>query len=339
MKRKPRRSGGKKLRLAQTSGKIRFRLIAVCIAAFAIVIGSFILKDLINGKEPGRRPIKTVREVKPAAPKPATQNLNRPGAAPAHMPGPSSPVVPLPPSQTRVLKQVTLTQAEIERPKIVFVIDDIGYHLDFEEEIRALGNQVTYAILPRLPYSEHFGLVGGEMGAEVILHQPLETVDGTIPGKGLITSVMPPEQMIEMLHGNLATVPNHIGINNHMGSLGTTNPGVMRTLLAELRKNGMIFLDSRTNSKSIGPEIAAELDMVPLVRDVFLDNQEDKPSVLGQVQQLEPIARQKGYAIGIGHYKKNTLEVIADEIPKLKQKGFAIVTLSKIAVMKERDLL
>lgn len=216
-------------------------------------------------------------------------------------------------------------------PQIVFVIDDIGHRREGEEDLTALRDLVTYAILPNLKYSAYFAKLARKTGAEVILHQPLETVDGTVPGPGLITGRMSAYQITEMLHRNLETVPGALGINNHMGSLGTADPFVMDILLSELKFKGMLFLDSFTTPKSLGSRIASELRMPVLKRDVFLDNIDSKNEIRSEIEKLARAARKKSFAIGIGHYRANTLQVIREEIPRLEEAGFQIASLAILA--------
>ena len=218
-----------------------------------------------------------------------------------------------------------------EKPKLVFVIDDIGYHLEHEKLMASLGDDVVYAILPLLPYSKHFGNLSKKTGADVILHLPLETQDGTIPGRGLITRQMDPARVREMLASNLKSVPNHIGANNHMGSLGTSDPALMRVILGEFKKKKLLFLDSYTSNDSVISSVGREIGMNVLVRDVFLDNVDAKPAIREQIRKLKAAARSKGYAIGIGHYRHNTLSVLKEDIPEMRKEGFEILTLKQMS--------
>lgn len=221
-------------------------------------------------------------------------------------------------------------EPEPEKNKLVFVIDDIGYHLKEEKRMTLLKDKVTYAILPLLPYSKHFGNLGKKNGAEVILHMPLETVDGTIPGRGLITRGMSKSEVLDMINRDLSSVPNHTGSNNHMGSLGTANPELMRIILQDIKERGLFYLDSFTTPDSVVVPIARELGVPVLKRDVFLDNIDAKQAIRDQIKQLKSIARKKGYAIGIGHYRENTLEVLIQDIPAMEREGFEIVSLADI---------
>ncbi|HTL48785.1 MAG TPA: divergent polysaccharide deacetylase family protein [Verrucomicrobiae bacterium] len=218
-----------------------------------------------------------------------------------------------------------------KKPKLVFIIDDIGYHLNYEKELRDLGDDVVYAVLPMLPYSKHFGLLSEKTHAEVILHLPLETVDGTVPGRGLITRQMPESQILEVLRTNLDSVPHHLGANNHMGSLGTSDPALMRVILKEFKKQNLLFLDSYTTPNTVIPAVGKELGMQIMKRDVFLDNVDEKPAIREQIRKLKTISKSRGYAIGIGHYRYNTLTELKEQIPRLKAEGFEIISLRQMS--------
>lgn len=222
-------------------------------------------------------------------------------------------------------------------PKIVFVIDDIGNTSAHVPEIEKLGRDVTYAILPLLPHTAFFDQLSLRTGAEVILHLPLESYKGTIPGPGLITNNMTDDRILEELNRNLNSVPHRIGVNNHMGSKGTSDPRVMDVILSELKDRGMFFLDSGTTRQTAAPVVAQELGMTILRRDEFLDNVDEPSAIRAEVRKLAETARRKGYAVGIGHYRLNTLRVLQEEIPLLKQAGFQIVSLRELLYYKKNS--
>ena len=227
-------------------------------------------------------------------------------------------------------------QRLVRQPKIVFVIDDIGNHDLYKNQLEALGNNVTYAILPLLPYSRYFAELSRKTHAEVILHLPLDTIQDKIPGRGLIVNTMSKQAVLEMLDRDLASVPYHVGVNNHMGSRGTTDREKMTIILTELKRRGLFFLDSYTTKESVVPEVGRSVGLPVLTRGVFLDNVDSRSAIREEVQKLEILAREKGNAIGIGHYRKNTLEVLKTEIPKLKSQGFKIISLKDL-IRFQRD--
>lgn len=225
---------------------------------------------------------------------------------------------------------VVMRSLSESKPKLIFVIDDIGHTLNDRDILRALGRDVTYAILPHLSHSRFFGLLSAETGAEVILHQPFEAKDGTIPGPGLITDRMSAEQALNVLRHSLDNIPNHRGVNNHMGSRGTSNPVLMTPILRELKQRHLFFLDSMTSSKSVGASLSKQIGLPAVKRDIFLDNVDEVHAIQTQVRSMASLARKKGYAIGIGHYHHKTLVVLRDEIQRLKAEGFEIVSLGEL---------
>ena len=216
------------------------------------------------------------------------------------------------------------------KPAIAFVIDDIGHEITYDRIVDKLGYKITYAILPHLRYTRFYAEKSKHTGADVILHLPLESELGIYPGPGLITNTMPPSEILRHVHENLNSVPNHIGANNHMGSLGTSDPRLMQIILPEFKRRGLFFLDSYTSTRSLVVPIAHDLHIPVLRRDVFLDNVEKREPIRKQIQETAEVALKSGFAIAIGHYKKHTLEVIAEEIPKLEKEGFQIVKLSDL---------
>lgn len=214
------------------------------------------------------------------------------------------------------------------KPKIIFVIDDIGEHDKFKNELARLGSKVTYAILPLRDFSLYFSEQGKRAHADMILHLPLETVHtDKFPGQGLITGEMNDDEILSTLRRDLASVPGHVGVNNHMGSKGTSDRRLMTIILRELKREKLFFFDSHTTSKSVAPEICHTIGLPFLKCGLFLDNDNAVVAIQAQLAELRKIARDQGAAVAIGHYRKNTLDILAEEIPHLEKEGFEIISL------------
>jgi polysaccharide deacetylase 2 family uncharacterized protein YibQ len=255
--------------------------------------------------------------------------------APTHR-APRPPAVTTPVTKKQAKPVRTPTRRFSSRPKVAFVIDDIGYHLRDRDRLTALSDKVTYAILPLLPYSRYFGNLSRTTGAEIILHLPLDTLQNKVPGRGLIVDTMSNKDILAMLARDLNSVPNHVGVNNHMGSRGTASREMMTVILKDLKRRGLFFLDSYTTLESVVPSVAREIGLPILARGVFLDNEDSKPAILAQLKRLRQVAREKGNAIAIGHYRTKTLEVLGTEIPAMEDEGFEIINLEEM-LQVQRD--
>ena len=94
-------------------------------------------------------------------------------------------------------------------------------------------------------------------------------------------------------------------------------------------------MDSMTTSQSVGRQIGSMIGLPVLKRDVFLDNDDRPEAIREQVRMLASIARQRGYAIGIGHYHVHTIQVLNEEIPRLEAGGFDMVSLRDILRLRK----
>jgi hypothetical protein len=148
-----------------------------------------------------------------------------------------------------------------------------------------------------------------------------------LPGQGLITGEMTDDQIVRTLKMDLASIPGHVGVNNHMGSKGTADRRLMTPILLELKREKLFFFDSHTTSKSVAPEICHAIKLPFLKCGLFLDDDNAVPAIKAQLVEFRRIARERGTAVAIGHYRKNTLAVLAEEIPQLEKEGFEIISL------------
>ena len=113
-----------------------------------------------------------------------------------------------------------------------------------------------------------------------------------------------------------------MGLNNHQGSKATADKRIMNIVSNVLKRHGKYFVDSRTTSQTVAEDIMRTRGVPTARRHVFLDNDDDINKIREQLYKLVDNAEAKGSAIGIGHAKKLTLQVLRDEIPKLKKNGF-----------------
>ena len=216
--------------------------------------------------------------------------------------------------------------------KIAIIIDDFGYRNDaVSDGFLKLKTKLTYAVIPGHEHSRHMSKKAKMEGFEVIVHMPMGS---NIPSIGeeeyrLISSMtsLEIEQRVEKV---LQHLPEAVGMNNHQGSKATVDLRVMNVLGTVLKQNGKYFLDSRTTKYTQAETVMRSLDVPSGRRDVFLDNDFDEDLIRLQFQELADKARKHGFAVGIGHAKQHTLNVLSREIPKLEKEHFEFVFVSEV---------
>jgi polysaccharide deacetylase 2 family uncharacterized protein YibQ len=211
---------------------------------------------------------------------------------------------------------------------IGIIIDDLGNSLANGGRAARLPGAVACAVLPHTPFARSLADAAHAAGKEVMLHQPMASRDTQEPGPGQLDAGMPALEMRATLDYDLSTVPHVIGVNNHMGSLLTTQPGAMDWLMRELAQRRLFFVDSRTDAGTVAASAARRVGVPVLERTVFLDDDLTPAAVAVQLDRLEHLARRHGYALAIGHPYPVTLAALEHWLPQLAERGIHLIPLT-----------
>jgi polysaccharide deacetylase 2 family uncharacterized protein YibQ len=214
---------------------------------------------------------------------------------------------------------------------VAFVIDDAGNNLRELEPFLRIPFPLTIAVLPGLPYSAEAARRIRAAGKEVILHQPMEALGGQNPGPAAIYSGMSSDEIWAILKNNIAEVGPVVGINNHQGSKITMDKEAMETILNFCGEHGLYFLDSRTTADTVVPVIANQMGIKITQRDTFIDNEQDRDSMLSYIKSGLERARRNGSTVMIGHtWSPQLAPLLAEQFPLLSNQGYTIKTASNL---------
>ncbi len=218
-----------------------------------------------------------------------------------------------------------------QKAKVALIIDDVGHNQSIIRDIAKIPIPLTWAFLPYTPYIKECLAEAKANGFEVMLHLPLEPLDRTRdPGPGVIRRNWTETQIEQQLKRNLEAVPGAIGLNNHMGSLGTQDPHLMACLMRIIKTTKLFFIDSRTSPKSIAEKYAMEYQVPFAKRHVFIDNDADPNLKKAALRELINIALKEGSAIGIAHVKDGNAAVIIEMLPEFSNAGIEFVPVSEL---------
>jgi polysaccharide deacetylase 2 family uncharacterized protein YibQ len=213
------------------------------------------------------------------------------------------------------------------------VLDDCGQRLDLMERAVRSRAPLTFAVIPHLPHSRASAERAFAAGHEVIVHQPMQPESGDEdPGEGALTSGMKPEQVRRILRESFADVPHAVGLNNHMGSRATADPALMAAVASSLKAmdGELFFLDSRTSARTVARSAAASRGVRTAERAVFLDNDLSPAAIRSELDRLLRLAAENGEAVGIGHLKPETLDVLEAVLPSENASEVRFVFLSDL---------
>jgi len=215
---------------------------------------------------------------------------------------------------------------------IALIIDDFGYTFNSTTiDFFNISAELSYSVIPGTRYCSKIIEKIKERNCELLLHLPMEPISNHFQKeKMIILSSMNEYQINNVIQKAFNSVPDAVGMNNHMGSKITENRYLMKIILKRMKKEGLFFVDSRTSVNSVALDVARELHIPSVKRDVFIDNDNNRDTIKNRLWELTEIAKKRGFAVGIGHCSKLTLDVLQTEVPKMQKRGFIFVKVSKV---------
>ncbi len=214
---------------------------------------------------------------------------------------------------------------------MVIVIDDLGANRKSLNTLLELDYPVTMAFWPFAAHTKSGARRAHETGREVLVHYPMQPVGhpGVDAGPGVLLGSMTADRIRGLVEQGIERVPYAVGLNNHMGSAFTQDRSGIGVVVSVLKEKGLFSLDSLTHGRSRFYTEAAELGIPAFRRNVFLDHERDRKSIIRQLKQAERIANLTGKCIAIGHPLPETLQALK-EWQWMRDKSIRLVRLADI---------
>lgn len=213
-----------------------------------------------------------------------------------------------------------------KKPKLAIIIDDMA-NASQVRGLKALNLKLNPSFFP--PDKNHSETPKLALKFDFyMVHLPLAAINYNKPELDTLNPNDNKERIFKKIKQIKKDFKDLRYINNHTGSLFTSNEEAMRKLYEALRAENISFVDSKTIGNSKANKVAKEFDMPYIQRDVFLDNEDDVNYVKKQLESAVKLAQKKGFVIAIGHPKKNTLKAL--EQSKELLKSVDLVYLSEI---------
>ena len=280
------------------------------------------VKEPQTKKEEEKKPESKVKPAPAPAPVPETTTKPSPEPVPKAKPAPAP--------------SFGFEKAK-NKAQLIFVFDDGGQNLEHLKKFLELPFPITVAVLPQITHSQEAAQMVRNSGNELILHQPMQSVNPNInPGPGAITPDMNEEEIKQQLFTNINQIGPIAGMNNHEGSGITADIDKMEIILKAVEQAGIYFLDSRTNVETKVPYVAQGLGYTYYERNIFLDNEKTRANALSEIKKGLALANKNGSVIMIGHiWSADFLPALLKEIyPELVQKGYTFCVVSKSDALK-----
>ena len=215
---------------------------------------------------------------------------------------------------------------------LAIVIDDVGYSEYRGSRAINLPGPLTIAVLPFTPHGQQLALAGHALGQDIIIHQPMEPFPSAHAREehGTLKLNMQGAEFDALLGNALRHIPQRVGMSNHTGSLLTQYREPMQRLMIQLLDLGLFFLDSRTSADTVAMQVALEMGVPAVRRDVFLDHDRSPAAIAAAFDKAVRIARYRGRAVLVGHPYPETLDFLETRLRNLPA-DIRLVTAASLA--------
>jgi len=228
-----------------------------------------------------------------------------------------------------------LTAATATLPKIAIVVGGLGIsETATRNAIDNLAPEVTLSFAPYGRNLQRWIDKAREAGHEVLLELPMEPYDYPANDPGpytLLTSLSAGDNM-ERLTWLMSRFTGYFGITAYQGAKFTSDRTAMEPMLEALESRGIMYVDTGSSPRSVGPELASNLGLAWTKGDFVVDPALTPRSIDAALANLEDQARRNGSIVGFGSGFPITVERIQKWTEDLKDKGLILVPVSATAV-------
>ena len=194
------------------------------------------------------------------------------------------------------------------RAKLVLIIDDVAT-FEHASMVKSIGLKITPSIFPATKTHPDTPNIARTFEFYMI-HLPMQAKHFDSPEIGTLTINESFESMHEKIKKIRRDFPRAKYTNNHTGSRFTSDYDAMDKAYRALIEQGFIFVDSKTIAQTAVARAAKKYNQPYISRDIFLDDDPSAVAVRRELVAAVNLAKKRGYAIAIGHPKKNTIAVI-----------------------------
>jgi len=198
----------------------------------------------------------------------------------------------------------------VGKPKLVIIIDDVS-HARQLKKIQALHMNITPSIFPPSERSMTSHTLAHGL-KHYMIHLPMESGSKQLNKQYKTLKItFSKAEIIARAKELRLLFPTARYVNNHTGSVFTNDYEGMLTLYTALKKEGFMFVDSRTIASTKVPKIAKQFGDAYVARDTFIDNVHNVKMIHQQLRKAVEIAKKNGHAIAIGHPHPVTMKALS----------------------------
>lgn len=228
-------------------------------------------------------------------------------------------------------KPASMNDIGSDQPKIVIILGGMG--LNEKLTRRAIGDlpaDVTFAFAPYGNNLQAQVDKARDEGHEVLLQLPLEPIDfpQTNPGPKTLLADSDPATFQDNLYWLMSRFAGYAGVINYMGGKFLSSPAPVKSLLAELKRRGLIFMEDGSLQTSATDDAAGSMGIPVRHGTAVIDQNPDPIAIAAELDQLEKQAQSGEIVIATGSGLDTTIDAVRDWIAAARARGVIILPAS-----------
>ena len=220
------------------------------------------------------------------------------------------------------------------KPRIAIIINNLGLSATYTEQIlKMMPKNVTLSFSHVSPKLKKWVRAARQKGYEILIDLPMEPIGfpRNDPGRSTLLTSLNEVENLNRLEYIMVQSGGYVGLLSTHGDKFTLNSELLLPILKSIKTRGLLYVDSRTTSQSLGPELSSNIQLPRAFNNVFIDKTPSRDYITTKLRELERIAVDKKFAVAIAQPLPLSIEIISEWTSGLKEKGIALAPITAIA--------
>ena len=219
------------------------------------------------------------------------------------------------------------------KPRIALIVTNLGLSATYTKAaLKLLPEDITLSFSHVAPRLKSWIREARQKGHEVLMDIPMEPLGfpKNDPGRATLLTSSNEVENLNRLEHVMKKAGGYVGLLGTLGTKFMLHSETFLPILKTIKQRGLIYVDSRSTSRSLGPELASSIQLPRAFNNIFIDKEPSNQKIQSKLDELEKIALNKRFAVGIAQPFPLTIEILSQWAEKLKAKQISLAPITAV---------
>ena len=219
------------------------------------------------------------------------------------------------------------------KPRIALIVTNLGLSATYTKAaLKLLPEDITLSFSHVAPRLKSWIREARQKGHEVLMDIPMEPLGfpKNDPGRATLLTSSNEVENLNRLEHVMKKAGGYVGLLGTLGTKFMLHSETFLPILKTIKQRGLIYVDSRSTSRSLGPELASSIQLPRAFNNIFIDKEPSNQKIKSKLDELEKIALKKRFAVGIAQPFPLTIEILSQWAEKLKPKQISLAPITAV---------